>query len=431
MSRKYGCQYFFRASGNRGAAIFCGALILILTLAGAARSASAQNLTVLYTFAGAPDGAYPHSPLLRDASGNLYGDTFQGGTNGVGAVFEVSKAGNESVLFSFDTVDGAYPTQPLIRDASGNIYGVAAEGNGGSGVVFKLNRKGHETVLYSFQGGSNNNPKVPSSGLVMDKAGNLYGATLSGGDSACDAHHAPYCGTVYKVAPNGQLTILYKFKGKTDGAAPSGSLIRDKAGNLYGVTEFGGDLSCTIGGEHRGCGVVFKLDPAGKETVLFKFTGGSDGAFPTAGSGLVEDAEGNLYGVAGEGGEFDNACDAGNGMNYGCGTIFKVSQAGKFTLLHEFKNDGSEGVAPNGGLVRDSAGNLYGTTQEATLNGNLGGTIFKVNPAGKLTVLYNFDTLSNGAGPAAGLVRDSEGNLYGTTVIAASGEPGEVFKLTR
>src|SRR5579872_663787 len=404
-------------------------LFIVLILVVMTSLAPAQSLTILHTFTSNPDGAYPHSPLLRGADGNLYGTTFQGGSYGFGAVFEVSKAENETVLFSFDTGDGAYPTQPLIRDAHGNLYGVASEGDGGSGVVFKLTPKGEETVLYSFQGGSNNNPKVPASGLLMDKAGNLYGATLSGGDAACDAHHAPYCGTVFKLAPNGRLTILYKFKGKSDGAAPSGSLVMDKAGDLYGVTGFGGDFNCTIGIEHRGCGVVFKLDPSGKETVLYKFKGGSDGAFPSAGSGLVEDAAGNLYGIDEEGGEFDNACDAGNGMNYGCGTVFKVTQAGKFTLLHKFKNDGSEGVAPNGGLVRDPVGNLYGTTQEASLSGNLGGTIFKVSPSGKLTVLYNFDTLSNGGGPAAGLVRDAEGNLYGTTVFATSGEPGEVFKL--
>ena len=397
-----------------------------LTVFVSASPASAQTLTVLYTFSIKLDGVYPYAPVLRDASGNLYGSTFQGGNDGFGTVYQLSRSGNETVLFSFDTGDGAYPTQPLLRDASGNFYGTALEGSGGSGVVFKVSPSGKETVLHSFVGGFNNNPKVPSSGLIADQAGNLYGATLSGGDAACDANRAPYCGTLYKLAKNGKLTILYKFKGGSDGAAPAGNLIMDKAGNLYGVTEFGGDLNCTIGGENRGCGVVFKLDPTGKETVLYKFTGGADGAFPSAGLGLLEDADGNFYGTAGEGGEFGNACDAGFNMNYGCGTVFKVSSTGKFTLLHKFSNDGSEGVAPNGGLVRDPEGNLYGTTQEAALNGTLGGTIFKVSETGKLTVLYNFDGLTNGSGPAAGLIRDSAGNLYGTTVFAG----GEVFKLT-
>jgi uncharacterized repeat protein (TIGR03803 family) len=119
---------------------------------------------------------------------HIYGNTFQGGSFGFGTIFKLNKSDTETTLFSFGTGDGAYPTQPMLRDASGNLYGVAAEGNGGSGVVFKLSPGGQETVLHSFYGGSNNNPKVPSSGLVMDKDGNLYGATLSGGDAKCDAH---------------------------------------------------------------------------------------------------------------------------------------------------------------------------------------------------------------------------------------------------
>jgi uncharacterized repeat protein (TIGR03803 family) len=424
MTNKVYCRRFAPRRRRGAARAAYGFVMVLLTVLAAAPPAPAQTLTVLYTFTVKADGFYPYAPVLRDADGNFYGNTFQGGNDDFGTVFELSKAGNETVLFSFDTGNGAFPTQPLTRDASGNLYGVALEGGGGSGVAFKLSPKGKETVLYSFQGGFNNNPKVPSSGLIMDTAGNLYGTTLSGGNAACDVNHAPYCGTVYKLAQNRKLTILYKFKGGSDGAAPSGNLLMDKAGNLYGVTLFGGDLNCTLAGA-TGCGVVFELDPAGKETVLYRFTGGADGAFPSAGLGLIEDADGNFYGTANEGGEFGGACNAGFDMNYGCGTVFKLNKTGKFTLLHKFSNDGTEGVAPNGGLVRDPAGNLYGTTEEAALDGTLGGTIFKVSKTGKLTVLYNFDGLSNGSGPAAGLVRDSEGNLYGTTVFGG----GNVFKL--
>jgi uncharacterized repeat protein (TIGR03803 family) len=402
----------------------CAFVVVFLTVVAATQLAPAQTLTVLHSFTNSPDGAYPFAPLLRDAAGNLYGSTFQGGSDAFGTVFKVNKAGSESVLFSFNTGDGAYPTQPLIRDASGNLYGVALEGNSGSGVVFKLSPSGKETVLYSFQGGFNNNPKVPGSGLLMDKAGNLYGTTISGGNPACNAR-STYCGTVFKLAKNGKLTILYRFTGGSDGAAPSGSLLMDKAGNVYGATFVGGDLSCTLAGE-RGCGVVFKLDPAGKETVLHRFTGGADGAFPGGGLGLVEDAAGNVYGTAGGGGEFGGACTVGFNEDYGCGTVFKLDKTGKFTVLHRFSNDGTEGVNPNGGLVRDPAGNLYGTTVAAAADGTVGGTIFKVSKTGKLTVLYNFAGLTNGATPQAGLVRDSAGNLYGTTEFAL----GNVFKLT-
>jgi uncharacterized repeat protein (TIGR03803 family) len=196
--------------------------------------AAAQNLTVLYSFSG-PDGEYPIAPVFRDAAGNLYGTTFEGGADGFGTVFKLPKDGNESVLFSFDEGDGAFPSQPLIRDASGNFYGVALEGSGGSGVVFKLSPSGKETILYNFVGGQNKNPKDPQGGLLMDKAGDLYGTTLGGGDSSCATQGNVYCGTVFKLAKNKKLTPLYSFTGGADGGAPSGTLLMDNAGNLYGT----------------------------------------------------------------------------------------------------------------------------------------------------------------------------------------------------
>jgi uncharacterized repeat protein (TIGR03803 family) len=409
-------------------------IVALLTL-GPIQNGSAQTITVLHTFpAFDGDGIYPFSPLWLDDQGELYGTTFQGGDvgSGYGTVFEMSESGDETILFNFNFYNGvgAYPTQPLLRAADGTLYGTAMEGNGGSGVVFKLSPTGEETILHSFVGGQNSHPKVPSSGVVMDSAGNLYGVTLSGGHSSCNRKDPPYCGTVYELDPKGKLTVLHSFTGGSDGAAPSGNLILDTAGNLYGVTIFGGDLSCPLVIAGRsGCGVVFKMDPTGNETVLYAFTGGADGASPAAGSGLVMDADGNIYGVAQYGGEFGQQCEVQPGYdNYGCGTVFKLSSSGVFTVLHEFNNDGSEGVTPNGGLVLDPSGNLYGTTQESSLSGGLGGTVFELSPGGELTVLYNFefDDFQNGDGPAAGLVRDSSGNLYGTTV----GSGGNVFKLT-
>jgi len=407
---------------------FCFLVMVALLGLATIQNGSAQTFTVLHTFpAFDGDGIFPYSPLSLDAQGKLYGTTFQGGNvgnGGFGTVFELSESGDETILFNFNYYNGvgAYPTQPLLRTADGTIYGTAESGNGGSGVVFKLNRKGEETVLYSFVGGDNSNPKSPSSGVIMDAAGNLYGATASGGHSACNKNRPPFCGTVYKLDPKGKLTVLHSFNGGSDGALPSGNLIMDKAGNLYGVTVFGGDLSCPLLIQGiRGCGVVFKMDPTtGKETVLYKFKGGTDGAAPSAGSGLLMDASGNFYGTASSGGEFGNACEVGVGRdNYGCGTVFKLARDGTFTLLHKFRNDGSEGVTPNGGLVSDPAGNLYGTNSEESLVEGIGGTVFKLSPAGKLTVLYNFEGTDS---PPAGLVRDSAGNLYGPTI-------GTVYKL--
>src|ERR1700690_3206891 len=240
--------------------------MVLLILVAATRPANAQTFTVLYEFAGPPDGARPIAPLVRDAAGNLYGTSSVGGTSTYGAVFKLDNSGGESVLLSFDLSDGAFPSGNLIVDKAGNLYGTALEGIKGSGVVFKLSPSGKETVLYYFIGGRfNEKPKVPETGLLMDKAGNLYGTTISGGVSPCSAQGNAYCGTVFKLAKNGKLTILHSFTGGSDGAAPYGSLIMDKAGNLYGTTYVGGDLNCNLQGE-TGCGVVFKLDPSGKET---------------------------------------------------------------------------------------------------------------------------------------------------------------------
>lgn len=233
---------------------FAFSMVLLIGIA-ATSPAPAQTLTVLHSFTNSPDGAQPYASVVRDAAGNLYGTTFGGGSFGPvapgGTVFKVDKAGEETVLLSFDGVVGApggtFPTNPLILDAAGNLYGVALEGIGGSGVVFKVSPSGKETILHNFQGGLfNEKPKVPAGGLLMDKAGNLYGTTISGGVSSCSSHGNPYCGTVFKLTRKGKLTILYSFKGGADGAAPSGSLIMDKAGNLYGTAFAGGDLKCTF-----------------------------------------------------------------------------------------------------------------------------------------------------------------------------------------
>lgn len=419
---KLPCRGFIPRLCQGAARAACRLVIVLLAIVGMTTLTQAQTLTVLHTFTGTPDGEYPLAALIRDAAGNLYGNTFEGGNYGLGTVFKVGEAGNESVLFNFDTSDGAFPSQPLIQDASGNFYGVALEGAGGAGIVFKLSPKGKETVLHSFQGGLfNKNPKGPQGALLLDKAGNLYGTTISGGDSSCATQGNVYCGTVFKLAKNGKLTILHSFTGKADGAGPSGSLIMDGAGNLYGTAFTGGDLECTLGAR-PGCGVVFKLDTAGKETVFHTFAGKADGAGP-AGT-LFMDGAGNLYGSASVGGEFGGQCGV-LGEDLGCGTIFKIDTAGKFSVVHSFNNDGSEGLGPNGGLVSDPEGNLYGTTEISGSDG-IGGTIFKLSESGELTVLFNFDGNEGGATPFDGVIRDSKGDLFGTTY---SGK-GTVFELT-
>ncbi len=406
-------------------AIKAGLAVALLAMVVTSRSAQAQTFTVLYTFENTPDGAYPVAPLVRDAEGTLYGTTFFGGTDTYGTVFKLDKDDNETVLLSFSGAiggsSGAFPSGNLIMDKEGNLYGTALEGKGGSGVVYKLTPSGKETILHNFEGGlGTKDPKVPESGLLMDNAGNLYGTTICGG-----ASENCYTGTVFKLAKNGKLTVLHSFTGGSDGGAPMASLIMDNAGNLYGTTFTGGDLKCNLQNE-QGCGVVFKLDPSGKETVLHAFSGKADGAFPLGGGvSLVTDTPGNLYGAAGYAGAFGGQCGI-----YGCGTVFKIDANGKFTVLHTFSKDGTEGESPNGALAIDPAGNLYGTTQTGGAAGNYG-TIFEVSSTGKFTVLHSLNGGTDGATPFAGLVRDSAGNLYGTAYQAflRFERVGTVFKV--
>jgi uncharacterized repeat protein (TIGR03803 family) len=274
--------------------------------------------TMLHRFIGIPDGESPEALLVEDKAGNLYGTTYVGGAHGLGAVFKVSRAGKKKMLYSFTGgSDGCFPYSGVVRDSAGSLYGVAFEGgdgfcNSGKGVVFKVDTSGNETVLHIFSGGSDG--ANPDSVLIFDSQGNLYGTTQNGGSSACGGTG---CGTVFRVSPGGDETVLYAFcslSNCADGETPLfGPLVMDKTGNLYGTTITGGTYSDCNGGS---CGVVFKLGSSGKETVLHSFTGGSDGAFPYA--GLTIDPSGSLYGTAGYGGA---KCYGSNT----CGVVFKLT----------------------------------------------------------------------------------------------------------
>ena len=243
--------------------------------------------------------------------------------------------------------------------------------------------------MYNFTGGPDG--ANPYGGVVLDSAGNLYGTTvvsMSGG------------GVVYKLDPSGNHTVLYTFTNGTDGDDPEAGVIRDSAGNLYGTTVFGGPANS---------GVVYKVDPTGHETVLYGFAGGADGANPYA--GIVRDSSGNLYGPSYEGG----AANAG--------LAFMLDSTGHKTNLYSFPGM-ADGAFPEAGVIRDSSGNLYGTTVSGgTANS---GVVFKVDATGHETVLYTFTGGADGANPYAGVVRDSSGNLYGTTFIGGASNAGVV-----
>jgi uncharacterized repeat protein (TIGR03803 family) len=422
---------------------FSRILILTLTFAAVTLSLSsisrAQTETVLYTFPGGDDGAVPDAGLLLGTAGNLYGTTGLGGSANFGTAFELSPASGGAWtatylhVFGENETDGIGPGGPLIADRVGNLYGTAGRGGvANGGIIFELSRtkKGewHEAILYSFPVYS-----APSAGLVFDATGNLYGtgAAAQGEGSAFEL--SPLSGGGWGE------TVLYTFTGGMDGGFPFGfPMVFDSLGNLYGTAEIGGlSHGCPSYGE-VGCGVVFELSPAAgggwNETVLYTFTGGSDGGIPK--SGVIIDSSGNLYGSATIGGNVTECKNSG-----GCGVIFKLTRAadGKWreTLIHQFTG-GTDGSIPASPLILDSLGNIYGTTQyggETTTHGcgpNGCGLVFKFSPVSggwRETVLHAFGPPPDGAYTASGVILDQSGNLYGTTPAGGADGLGIVFEI--
>jgi uncharacterized repeat protein (TIGR03803 family) len=439
-------------------------------------TANGWTETVIHRFQGGNDGGNPLCTLLLDSSGNLYGVTSFGGVNNGGTAFELSPSSGkwrETVLYSF----GSYldPRVGLVMDANSNLFGVGAStvfelspgqhgwtekniyqfSEGGSlwgvvfdqhgnlfgsiyssptyqyGAVYELTPNGNswqESTLYSFTGGTDG--RYPWGSVNLDAAGNIYGATVVGGDLSCDSggYGGVGCGVIFKLTRSGQETVLHTFASPSEGANPNGGLIFDSTGRLWGTTELNGP------GGLFGVGVVFNLTPQNNgtwpETVVHGFASREDGEQP--GSRLVADAAGDLFGTAEKGG------------GYNSGTVFELTRTGnawKSQVIYSFKN-GTDGAVPTGGLVFDSSGNLYGTTE---YGGGFGschyqtgpihcGTVFKLTHQsdGSWTesVLYGFKGKSDGALPLSGVVFDANGDLFGTTPKGGFKDQGTVFELT-
>jgi uncharacterized repeat protein (TIGR03803 family) len=321
--------------------------------------------------------------------------------------------------------DGGEPFAGVTIDAGGNLYGAASGGADGAGVIFKMTHKSSWifTPLYIF-GSSGNDGGVPYGGVVRDASGVLYGTTVIGGSYGG--------GTVFKLQPSPSRppsvlapwmeNILYSFQyGSSDGFFPEGNLVFDRAKNLYGTTYEGGTG-----------GVVFKLTPSNggwTESILYNFTGGSDGGVPHA--GVVFDSAGNLYGTTELGGA------------YNCGTVYELTPAGSGwteSVLYSFMGNG-DGCRPWAGLVFDQAGNLYGATPMTNTDSSSNGVVFELSPSGggqwNYSLLYTFTSgyiklcsEGHGTGPTGTLTMDSSGVLYGTTQGGGFYEAGNVFKLT-
>ncbi len=402
-----------------------------------------------YAFKGPPDGQQPNSGLVEDGAGNFYGVTSVGGVNGFGAVFQLSPTSGgswtESIIFNDFTSSnggGYLPVGNLVLDGAGNLYGATSGGGSPScncGTVFELvhGQTGWSLkTLYAFQGDLDG--RIPRQGVVFDSRGNLYGTTEFAGGSNCNGVG---CGTVFELTPNqdGSWTesTVYDFQGGEDGSYPN-SLVFDAAGNLYGTTGSGGSIMWCSG---YGCGTVFELTEGvdgWAESILYKFTDGLDGGYPSG--NVIFDDEGNLYGEAGSGGSF--SCPGS-----GCGLIFKLTPVGgglwEESSAHTFRGlDGKGGWGPGGGLTFDSAGNIYGTTGSGGDGGCGGfgcGTIFKLAPSGNgsflFSILAEFDN-THGAYPAWGVTVDAQGHLYGTASNGGDlkcNEPtgcGTAFELT-
>jgi uncharacterized repeat protein (TIGR03803 family) len=395
---------------RRGGTLF--ALSIVAAIAAPAPGSGHVPVKTLHHFSG-DDGKYPDAPLIRDGQGNFYGTTSRGGTHDSGTIFKLSPPHKLTVLYSFTGgADGSFPGGRMVMDAGGNLYGMAS--NGGvehAGTIYKYAPGGSFEILYAFNG--RRHGEAPVGGLIMDAAGNLYGMTDIGGKFDW--------GTVFKIAPNKKLTVLHSFDVHSEGAEPSGPLLLDSGGNLYGTT-------AQIG--LHGGGALFKLAPAGDGsyvwTLLHAFCAFQSGCNEgQAQYGVIADASGNLYGTTGGGGP------------YGGGIIYKLAPDGALTVLHSFggltEDRNPDGAGLQGPLVMDLEGNFYGVTSGRGKKGACCGTLFRLDADGTEQVLYYFRFLgAGGRTPRAGVFRDEAGFLYGTTANGGSddhrSEYGIIFR---
>jgi uncharacterized repeat protein (TIGR03803 family) len=443
-------------------------LSLILALAMLGLTARSQAFaagaeSVLFNFnlgeTGA-SGSFPHSTLIEDAQGNLYGTTSNGGASEAGTVFELSPpatnggAWTETVLYNFGnyTNDARTPWTwgpGLAVDGSGNLYGTTQSGGlYDEGTAWELSPPATsggawtETILWNFGNPAITDGLDPTSGLTIDKNGNLFGTTLYG-----QTPTQGYFGTVYELSPPSGMSgawtekviaLFADFDGlNVNGYYPYAGVIGDGSGNLYGTTSAGGVNGI---GTNPG-GTVFELSPAGggtwTESVLWNFSASeSDASDPM--SGLMFDKMGNLYGTTALGGTTTDFAEENNGL----GTVFELSPPGNGggswseSILHNFQG-GTDGETPESGVIMDGSGNLYGTTWYGGTYFDepyTGGIAYKLNAADSWaeTILWQFGNGTDGSLPWATLLMDPIGNLYGTTLAGGSagvGFNGTVYEI--
>jgi uncharacterized repeat protein (TIGR03803 family) len=355
-----------------------------------------------------------------------------------------------TTLVSFDGTNGALPTYgTLVQGSDGNFYGTtSAGGSEFFGTVFVITPQGHCTNLHTFHG---HDGGVPEAGLIVAPDGTFYGTTHSGGANGD--------GTIFQITPHGTLTTLHSFSG-ADGDSPDAGLVLAFNGMLYGTTGRGGandqgtifrtTLSGTVtvldnmgsgfvplvqatngmlyGTTREGGGTIYTVTLDGARTTLYSFCGQGncpDGSHPSG--ALVQGTDGNFYGTTEGGG----ANDGRGGRHSEAGTVFRITPAGELTVLHSF--DSADGSRPFGALVQGTDGNFYGTTSRGGANclPDGCGTIFQITPSGTLATLHSFDnTSTDGVYPYGGLVQGTDGDFYGTTFYGGSNGDGVVFRLS-
>jgi uncharacterized repeat protein (TIGR03803 family) len=385
----------------------------------AATAWAANTTKLVYSFGGASDGEYTDTELVRDSAGNLYGSSVQGGTFGGGTVFQITPAGVHTVLYNFTGgADGGEPYKGVTLDSHGNLYGTAVTGGGGGceggcGVVYKLTKTGStwtQSVIHQFTGGIDGSG--PGAPVAVDKQGNVYGTTPTGGASGV--------GVVYQIKPSGSgwtLNVIHAFTGGTDGSGGSaGRFFIDTAGNLFNV--------CTTGGAH-GFGVVYEISPGAgkwKFTALYAFKDQPDGASPYG--GVVFDKAGNMYGTTYYAGAHD------------LGAVYQLTHSGATwteSVLYSFKG-GLDGASPISSLVADAAGNFYGTTSEGGATTCGCGVIYKLakSTSGKWTesVVYRFPGQPSAGFAYNGMISGAAGSFYGATVHGGNSNDGAVYQFT-
>jgi uncharacterized repeat protein (TIGR03803 family) len=393
----------------------CG--VFLLWAAGTA-ALPAQTFTTLFKFDGT-DGSSPYAALVQGTDGKLYGTTSQGGTIGgkcgnlgCGTVFKITTSGTLQSLHSFhdNLPDGYFPIAGLVQGTDGKFYGTAQNGGAnndcdgglGCGTVFSITADGTLTTLHGFDGTDGD---FPTGTMVQGTDGKFYGTTVDGG--ACSN------GTVFSITADGALTTLHSF-GHNDGSGPYGGMVQGTDGKFYGTTD--------QGGANNG-GTVFKITASGTLTTLLNFAGFKDGQDPEG--GLIQGTNGEFYGTTPNGGEL------------GGGTVFSVTVSTTLAALGDF--DGTDGSGPFAGLVQGTDGNFYGTTEYGGDGDGSDGTVLKITPTGVLTSLYSFCSLPHcpdGIGPLGGLVQDTDGSLYGTTEYGGTGNDnwpvgcGTIFRLS-